>query len=266
MDLVVVEDAAGQVAGRIREDGDPRLALVGGLVLPEHVVGFDVLDRAVLLELEEDRGCVVGVDVEAELARRAGDDGRFAGPADDRLDRGDVDRLADEQGFRTVPFRHRRARRRDFPGQGQVGGLGRADVLDAALADESDDALEEIEEAPGAGVDDTGPGQDGQLLGRVGERSLGDRQGVGQQLGEVGHLLALFVEGFGPVVENGDHRALDGRHDGPPGVLDGPPRALGEPVDRTGGARRGPPGSSRRGTGRRSGRNCPGPRPGPRRR
>ena len=122
--------------------------------------------------------------------------------------------------------------RRDFPGQGQVGGLGRADVLDAALADESDDALEEIEETPGAGVDDTGPGQDGQLLGRVGERSLGDGQGVGQQLGEVGHLLALFVEGFGPVVENGDHRALDGRHDGPAGVLDGPPRALGEPADR----------------------------------
>ena len=55
----------------------PRQAGGGGLELAEHVVGLDVQDRAVLLELEEQAGRVVGVDVETELARRPGHDGRL---------------------------------------------------------------------------------------------------------------------------------------------------------------------------------------------
>jgi hypothetical protein len=105
------------------------------------------------------------------------------------------------------------------------GGGGRR-VLDdrhgfeVSLADEMDDALEEIDEPLGPGIDDAGPGEHGELLGSFLERSPGRFQGPGQKLGVIMGPVALRVYGIGPVPDEGDHGPLDRDQDGPGGIGD----------------------------------------------
>ena len=101
-----------------------------------------------------------------------------------------------------------------------------------------DDALEEIDEALGPGVDDPGLGEHGELLGRVLERSRGppcsdsDRSSAKSWV-----LWRSRVHRVGPVPDEGDHRPFDRGQDGPRGIGDRLLDGFGEVARRRPGAR-----------------------------
>ena len=102
MDLELIQDFLGKITSGIRKDGDGEFPLMGGLVLPEHVIGLDIGDRSKVLETEKEIGRNVRVDMEPESGARSGNNGRFPGRLDQSPDRVHVDFVPPEQGFSAV--------------------------------------------------------------------------------------------------------------------------------------------------------------------
>ena len=106
------------------------------------------------------------------------------------------------------------------------------DVFQLAVTCEMPDALDEVHEAFGSGVDDTSLGQDGKLLGCVQQRLLGREKRIMEKVHKIGRLCGLLVNGLGPLPHDREHRPLDRVKDGLVGRMRRPPGCLGKGSDR----------------------------------